>query len=320
MRTKAQQRGPGGGIAAPDPDRRAEDASSAVTVAVRAGHLAGHHHPPPDEPGHHRRGGFGEDLAGRRDLLDPTFVHDRDTVAERHRLRLVVGHVDHRRAALRVKPAELRLHGLAQVHVEVRERLVEQHHPRLHDQAAGEGHPLALSPGKIGGPALAELRHVDLGEGRPHACRPSGRRHFPHPERIADVLGHAHVWPQRVGLEDHADPSILRRNVQGGSAHGLVVETDGPAVRPFETGEETQQRRLAASGGAEKREELPLRDLHRHPVDGGVTAEPPGQVLETQSRQGTTPFGSRCANASTVPMSPRIAKTARTATAAARTV
>ena len=104
------------------------------------------------------------------------------------------------------------------------------------------------------------------------------------------------------------------------SAHGLVVETDGPAVGAFETGEEAQQRRLAAAGGAEKREELALRDLDRHPVDGGVTAEAAGDVLKAQSRHGTTPSGNRRANASTAPISPRIAMTARIATAAARTV
>ncbi len=52
---------------------------------------------------------------------------------------------------------ELDLHLLAQLEVEGAERLVEQEHPRLEDDRTGEGHPLALATGELGGPAGAEV-------------------------------------------------------------------------------------------------------------------------------------------------------------------
>ena len=61
----------------------------------------------------------------------------RDAVAERHRLGLVVGHVDGGHAEPRVQLGERGAHADAQLGVEVRERLVHQERLRLaHDRAA----------------------------------------------------------------------------------------------------------------------------------------------------------------------------------------
>ena len=53
-----------------------------------------------------------------------------DAVGQRHRLGLIVGDVDHRRAGAPVERGELLLHRGAQMHVEIGERLVEQHERR----------------------------------------------------------------------------------------------------------------------------------------------------------------------------------------------
>jgi hypothetical protein len=66
-------------------------------------------------------GGAPANRSARRAL-----VHDRDAVAHRERLFLVVGHEDERDADLALDALELELHHLAQLEVEGAERLVEQ--------------------------------------------------------------------------------------------------------------------------------------------------------------------------------------------------
>ena len=77
------------------------------------------------------------ELLGRRDLLQLAGAHDRDAVAHRHRLDLVVRDVDRRdvEVALQARDLGARLH--AQLGVEVRERLVHQERLRMRARSRG---------------------------------------------------------------------------------------------------------------------------------------------------------------------------------------
>ncbi len=85
------------------------------------------------------------DVLGRAGLLDLARVHHTDDVGGGHRLGLVVGDVDRGVAEGVVQPAHLEAHLLAQVGVEVGQRLVEQERLRLDDQRAGQRHALLLA-------------------------------------------------------------------------------------------------------------------------------------------------------------------------------
>ena len=63
-------------------------------------------------------------LGGAVALQDVAVPHDRDTLAQRHRLGLVVRDVDRRHAEPRVELGERGAHADAQLRVEVRERLI----------------------------------------------------------------------------------------------------------------------------------------------------------------------------------------------------
>src|SRR4030081_1307084 len=76
--------------------------------------------------------------ARRPDLLDMAFVHYRNGMGKRQRLALVVGHVHGRDAQLALQALQLEAHALAQLRVEVGERLVEQQQLRLHHQRPRE--------------------------------------------------------------------------------------------------------------------------------------------------------------------------------------
>ena len=77
-------------------------------------------------------------------LLDLPGIHDREAVAHRERLLLIVGDVHERDADLPLQRDQLELQGLAQLRVERTERLVEQQHPGPQDERAGERHALLL--------------------------------------------------------------------------------------------------------------------------------------------------------------------------------
>ena len=77
---------------------------------------------------------------------------------------LIVGDIDRGDAEPRLQELELDPHLLAQLGVEVGQRLVEQQDLRLAHQAARKGEPLLLAAGELGGgPALvaAHAHHVE---------------------------------------------------------------------------------------------------------------------------------------------------------------
>ena len=79
---------------------------------------------------------------------------------------LVVRHVNHGRARALVEARELVLHGGAQVHVEIGERLVEQHERRLGDEAARERDALTLAARELAGPPRTEALQLDRARAR----------------------------------------------------------------------------------------------------------------------------------------------------------
>ncbi len=84
----------------------------------------------------------------------------RDEVGGGHRLGLVVRDVDGRVAVFVVQAAHLEAHLLAQVGVEVGERLVEQQRLGFDDQRARERHALLLPAGELARIALAPARRA----------------------------------------------------------------------------------------------------------------------------------------------------------------
>ena len=96
----------------------------------------------------------------RVDLLDDPAAHDRHAVAERHRLGLIVGDIDHRGAQLLLDPRHLGPHLHAQLGVQVRQRLVHQKRLRIAHDRAPHRHPLTLTARQVGRLALQMLLEI----------------------------------------------------------------------------------------------------------------------------------------------------------------
>jgi hypothetical protein len=101
-----------------------------------------------DEAADERVRGPRVDLLGRRKLLQASAAHDRDPVAQRHRLDLVVCDVDRRRAQPPLEPTYLGARVDPKLRVEIRQWFVHQEDRRLAHDRAAHRNPLALPTGQ----------------------------------------------------------------------------------------------------------------------------------------------------------------------------
>ena len=188
----------------------------------------------------------------RSDLLDDAVIHDGDAVADRVRLLLVVGDEDGRDAEPLLQVAQLAPHLHAQLGVEIRQGLVEEQHLGPDRHRAGDRDALLLAAGELRRPPVGESREADEVERFRHPPLDLGARQPPFLEPEGDVAPDAHMRPQGIGLEHHADVALPRRQARD----VVAADQNAPAIGPVEAGDEAQQRRLPAAGRAEKGEEL----------------------------------------------------------------
>src|SRR4030095_1833036 len=204
------------------------------------------------------------DLEGRRRLLERAVAEDRDAVRHRHRLGLIVCHVDHRNADLAVDALELDLHLLAQVLVQRAEWLIEQEHIRVEDEAPRERDTLLLAPPLLARVFVGVGAQPDQIEDLAHALALLRARKRAHAQGESDVALDRHVGEQRVVLEDDADVALVRLAAR----QILAAELDDPAGGLLGACDHHEGRRLPRAAWAEEREELALRDVQADPVDG----------------------------------------------------
>ena len=200
------------------------------------------------------------DLLRRAELLDPAEVHHRDQVGRGHRLGLVVGHVDRGVAILVVQAADLEAHLLAQVGVEVRERLVEQQGLGLDHQRAGQRHALLLAARQLAGIALGQRLEPRRRQDRLELGVDRRLVELPDAQAVGDVLGHRHVRPQRVALEDHRHVAAFRRHGARRRGQDLAADHDFACRGLDEARDQPQRRGLAAARRAQQADELAMLD------------------------------------------------------------
>jgi hypothetical protein len=160
-----------------------------------------------------------------------------------------MGDVDRGDADRAVDVLELGPHFLAQLRIEVRQRLVEQQDLGRIGDGAGERHALLLPAG--------ELVRIPVADGvEPHPLQGSrdlpvtlGTRHMAHLQAIGDVLAHRHVRPHGVALEHHAEVALVGRHRKPARGIGdeTISEMDRAAVRREESGDQVEHGGLAAA-------------------------------------------------------------------------
>src|SRR6476646_3929368 len=80
----------------------------------------------------------------------------------------------------------------------------------------------------------------------------------PQAEAIGDVLENTSMRPNRIGLKHQAEPTLFGGNFEsrGGIKHDFAADFNFAFVRPFKTGDRTQQGRFAAPRRAEQSEDF----------------------------------------------------------------
>ena len=215
------------------------------------------------------------DVVRGSDLLEDAVAQDRDPVAHRHRLDLVVGHIDGRRADLALEPPDLAARLGAELRVEVRERLVHQERLRVADERPSERDALPLAARQL--PWLAFEQRPDSEHVRRPLHAPVDLRaaELADPQAESEVLADAHLRVERVVLEDHRDVALARRDV----VDDALADADVAGRERLEAREQAERRRLPRPRGPDEHHELAVGDLERQLGHGHCRAEGPRRAL-----------------------------------------
>ena len=184
-----------------------------------------------------------------------------------------MGDVHHRDAQLALELTDLLAHLLAELRVEIRQRLVHKADRRFGDDRATQCDTLLLSARELRGLAIEELRQAEQAPDPFQACFTLRVADLAHAQAKDDVLGDRKMRKQRVGLENHRDVPL--RGWQAG--HIATADEDTPLIGRLEAGDQAQCRRLAAARGSEEHVERALVERKResvHRADLAVGSRP----------------------------------------------
>ena len=221
-----------------------------------------------DELGHEARAWPVVEIVGGAGLRHPPGLQHGDSIGDHHRLRLVVRDVERRDAERLVQAPDLEAHLLAQVGVEIGQRLVQQQDLGLDDQRARHRDALLLATRQLPGVPRLVSGQLDDTQHLAHAgLAVAARQAGLEAQTVGDVLRHRHVRPQRVALEDHRHAPSLGRHDAGGRRQTAVADPDLAGLRRQKAGDEPQRGGLAAARGPQQREQLSRLDLERQAVD-----------------------------------------------------
>jgi len=205
-----------------------------------------------------------KDLLRRADLLNDAVLHNDDTVAQSHGLRLVVGHIDKGGVDALAQLDQLCPHLVAELGVQIGQRLVHQQDLRLPDDGAADGHALTLAAGKGLGLAVQILRDVQDLRRLFHPLIDLSLVHFPQLQGESDVLPDSHVGVQGIVLEHHGDVPVLGGHI----VHQLAADVQLAAGDLLQTGHHPQGGGLAAAGGAYQYDEFLVLNVQVEVING----------------------------------------------------
>ena len=197
-------------------------------------------------------------------------AHHHHAVRQIHRLGHVVGHVDHGLAGLPPHVREQALHVVAGERVERRERLVHQQHGRIVGERARDGDPLLHPAGQMMRVGLHELFELHQLELLARDLLALG---------LADPLhlqAEGHVSERRAPREQLGEILEHDAAIHAVAGDGLAADADLAGGRRQKSGDDIEQRRLAAARRADQTEEFRRLDVEAYSLDAG---DPPGRRI-----------------------------------------
>ena len=232
------------------------------------------------------------EAVGRVDFEQAPAVHDADAVAELEGFLLVVGDEDRRDAEGLLDLLQALAQLGADLDVERAERLVEQQYAGPVREGPRESDALLLAARELALEPIAEPAQPDEIEKLLAPFAALGLPDAADVQPELDVSRHRHVAEDRIILKDEAHVALLRREVRDVAAG----DPDRSLVRHHESGDQAQQRALAAAGGPEQHEQLAGLDLEADAVHRGLVGVALCDVLE-RDRHGVSAAGAPCSAA-----------------------
>ena len=215
-------------------------------------------------------------------LLYLTLAHDDNRVAQRERFFLVVGDVYESDAQLLMHLFQFHLHVLAHFQVEGGKRLVEEQHFGFVDDGAGYGHTLLLSAGEGVHVAVFIVGHAHHAERLFHLLFDGGGGELLQFEAEGNVVEYVEVREQGILLEH-----CVHRTAVGRGLRDVFPCNGNHSFRGgLETCNQTQQRRLSATGRSQYRYKLALTDRQIHIIQYGFISKEFRYVLYTDDAIG----------------------------------
>ncbi|MNT17657.1 hypothetical protein D3C72_1528180 [compost metagenome] len=115
---------------------------------------------------------------------------------------------------LALDAAQLELHFLAQLGIQVGQRFVQQQHRRPDHQGARQRHALPLAAGQFPREPVGVLVQLDQRQRLAHAVLAFGAFHVAHLQAEGDVVRDGQVRKQRIALEHDAQAARVRLGVR----------------------------------------------------------------------------------------------------------
>src|SRR5690606_36581938 len=193
-----------------------------------------------------------EELRRRVHLEQLAIVHDGNAIGHAQGFLLIMGDVQGGYAGILAELTDVVADLIAQVGVEVGQRLVEQQASGSHDECSGQGYPLLLSSRKFSWITLLQAGETHAGKRLSNAGFHLPPRHAPRLESETHVLFYGHVGPQGIALETQDSVARLRGQV----GHILLAKVDAAFRRLEQSRNQAQQRAFAASARTQNEEQF----------------------------------------------------------------
>ena len=179
-----------------------------------------------------------------------------EPVGQDHRLERVMGDQHRRPPEVGEVLAQERAYVDPRPGIQRGHRLVEQEHVGLVRHRPGQGHPLRLAAGELGGSSSRER-----GESQPlqpllRLCPGGAATDTRRPRREGDVVPHVEVREEAVVLEDHTRPTSFRGHEHVPVLPGVRADLDPALAELGQAGDGAQEGRLAGPVGPEHAEHL----------------------------------------------------------------
>src|SRR6185295_12409834 len=125
-------------------------------------------------------------------------------------------------------------------------------------------HALLLAAGQLSRQPVAEMIEPHQAQGLRDLRRHLRLRHLAHLEAERDVLGHRHVWKQRITLEYETGVALPWRKPRDIA----IAQAYATGCRLDEAGHDAQGRGLATAGGAEQDKKFAIGNVERNVIGG----------------------------------------------------